>query len=252
MAEGKPPSTSDLLFLIPGLQVVKTPNPKANSGEDYYLNELELTEERTLRETHWNDQYLGSLLPSWNKDRFRDWLIATLAQRIGGHKQDFTAISEPLLVSMDLLAKKFTPDMASDAIIQALTSDSGKRRTYFSALSFGVSKQRVGTKEVFLFGAGMRRRVQLWLTGEEALQVDVEFFVPFWILPNSDHGPEVSAASVRSICAGIAVTKSQGNAIGEHEGKGLLAMRFNLRIPFKAEVRTIIKEEGKELQTEFG
>ncbi len=51
MADAKPPSTSDLLLLIPGFQIVKDPDLTAHSGEDYYLNPPVRSDERTLRET---------------------------------------------------------------------------------------------------------------------------------------------------------------------------------------------------------
>jgi len=254
MADAKPPSTSDLFLLIAGLKTVKKPDVTADSGDDYYLNEPERNEERTLRETDWNQLYLNSPQFAWNQVRFRDWLMATVFANIAGHKHDLVAIAEPVIASKDLLGKTFTPDMAggTDAIRQALISDSGFERSFFSTLTFGISKQKVGIKEVFVFGAGMRRRIELWLTGEEALQVDVEFFVPFSILPNSEHGDEVSPSYVRSICAGIAVGNSKGHALGKDEDKEIVAMRFNLRIPFQAEVKTIPKAEEKELHTQFG
>ncbi len=227
MAEAKPPSTSDLFLLIAGLKTVKKPDVTADSGDDYYLNQPERTKERTLRETDWNQLYLNSPQFAWNQVRFRDWLMATVFENIAGRKHDFVAIAEPVIASQDLLGKTFTRDMAggTDAIRQALISDSGLERSFFSTLTFGISKQKVGIKEVFVFGAGMRRRVELWLTSEEALKVDVEFFVPFSILPNSEHGHEVSSSYARSICAGIAVSNSKGHALGKDENKELVAKR---------------------------
>lgn len=246
MAE--PPSTSDLLLLIPGFKVVKNPDLTADFGEDYYLNPAERSNERTLRETAGNILYLNSPNAAWQNVRFRDWLIATLFGNIADNKHDFTAISEDVRYSIDLLAKKFTRDSdgVSDDIKQILTCDSGER-TYFSTLTLGISQQKVGSKQVLLFGAGMRRRAELWLRGDEALQVDAEFFVPFVILPNHNHGPEVLSSSVRSINAGIMLRNTKEQALFGDKDKELTAMRFNLRIPFKVHT-----PEGQDLQTEFG
>ena len=112
MADAKPPSTSDLLLLIPGFYVVTNPDTTAHAGEDYYLNPPKKEEERTLRETVSNPLYLNSPNAAWRKVRFRDWLIATLFGSIADKKHDFTAISEPVLYSIDLLGKKF--DRVSD------------------------------------------------------------------------------------------------------------------------------------------
>jgi len=78
MADAKPPSTSDLLLLMTGLQIVKTPDTTAHSGEDYYLNPPIQTRERALRETISNPQYLYNPFAAWNEVRFRDWLISSL------------------------------------------------------------------------------------------------------------------------------------------------------------------------------
>jgi hypothetical protein len=105
---------------------------------------------------------------------------------------------------------------------------------------------------VFTFGAGMRRRACLWLTESEALQADVEFFVPFYVVPGSDHPKGASFPNARSICAGIVIGKSNGTAIGLDDKKELVAIRFNLRIPFTTESRQRIKSDEYELHTEFG
>jgi hypothetical protein len=252
MADAKPPSTSDLCLLIAGLRLVKNPDTSADFGEDYYLNPPVSTSERTLRESLPNPLYLNSPQKAWNDVHFRDWLIATLFGNIAGNKHDFTAITEPVLYSKDLLAKTFEPHMAgaTDTLIQMLNCDSGER-TYRSTLTLGISKQTAGTKEVFLFGAGMRRRVELTLKDSgEALRVDLEFFVPFYILPNSDHDDEVSKSSVRSICAGIAITNNKGVLGTDEDKKELVGMRFNLRVPVKAETGGMFL--GAELRTEFG
>jgi hypothetical protein len=249
MADAKPPSTSDLLQLVTGLQKVKAPDTTADSGEDYYLNPPVQTRERTLRETFANPLYLLNPLAAWKEVRFRDWLISKLFAGITDNKHDFTAISEPVLYSLDLLGKKYeigAPGV-SKAIEQALRTEETKReRTLFSTLTFGITKQQAGTKEVLLFGAGMRRRVELWLNEGEALQLDAEFFVPFLILPNHGHGEEVTSAKVRSISAGISLKNTKEQALWPEKDTELVAMRFNLRIPFKA------SEVNNDLQTEFG
>ena len=252
MADAKPPSTSDLLLLMTGLRIVKAPDTTAHSGEDYYLNPPGQTRERTLRETISNPLYLHSPNAAWREVRFRDWLISRLFAGITDNKHDFTAISEPVLYSIDLLGKKYERGApgVTKAIEQALLTENTKRdRTLFSTLTFGISKQRAGTKEVLLFGAGMRRRVELWLNEGEALQLDAEFFVPFLILPNRDHAEEVTSSSVRSISAGISLRNTKEQALWPEKDKELVAMRFNLRIPFKAQTLT---EGDKDLQTEFG
>src|SRR6185503_13966480 len=124
-----------------------------------------------------------------------------------------------------------------------------RERTLFSTLTFGITKQQAGTKEVLIFGAGMRRRVELWLNEDEALQLDAEFFVPFLILPNHDHGDEVTSSSVRSISAGISLKNTKEQALWPEKDTELVAMRFNMRIPFKAQTLTT---GDKDLQTEFG
>lgn len=246
MADANPPSTSDLLLLLFGTQLIKTPNNAAQSGEDYYLNPPKLTEERTLRESTWALLFLLNPGLAWSKVKFRDWLIKTLFSNITDHKHAFNAISEPLICSMDLLGKEYDRGIpgVSDAIKKALLTDSGRERSFFSTLTFGISKQVTDGKEVFLFGAGLRRRAQLWLSSEEAIQVDAEFYVPFFILPNHQNDEKVSSSSVRSMCAGISITNTKGHALGIHDGKELTGMRFNLRIPFKF--------TADNLQTDFG
>ena len=254
MADPKPPSTSDLFQLITGLKQVTTPDTTADSGADYYLNEPKTNEARTLRETKTNDSWLSSPQAAWDAVKFRDWLIATVFGNIAGNKSEFTALSEPVMFSKDVLAKTFTPAMegVTDAIRQALiASDSKRERAYFSTLTFGVSKQKVGGKDVFVAGLGMRRQIKLWLTTEEGYQTDLEFFVPFFILPSHNHGDAVSSAWVRSINAGIAIKNTRGEAIGTDDGKELLAMRFNFRIPFKTEIPDTSIDQ-LELRTEFG
>ncbi len=249
MAGVKPPSTSDLLLLMTGMQIVKAPDTTADSGEDYYLHLPVQTSERTLRETIANPLYLHNPAAAWKAVRFRDWLISRVFAGITDNKHDFIAISEPVLYSLDLLGKKYERGApgVTEAIEQALLTETTKReRTLFSTLTFGITKQRAGTKQVLLFGAGMRRRVELWLNEGEALQLDAEFFVPFGILPNHDHGDEVTSAAVRSISAGISLKNTKEQALWPEKDPELVAMRFNLRIPFKAQT------VAEDLQTEFG
>src|ERR1044072_8505718 len=112
MAEAKPPSTTDLLLLIAVFQFVKSPDTTADFGEDYYLNEPTTTEERTLRESLPNALWLRSPKAAWNSVKFRDWLIATLLASVTDNKHDFTTITEPLIMSLDLLSKEFKRGMA--------------------------------------------------------------------------------------------------------------------------------------------
>src|SRR6185369_17797629 len=253
MAEAKPPSTSDLLLLITGLDVVKAPDLTADFGEDYYLNPRKGNEERTLRETISNTKYLLDPFDAWRGVKFRDWLLSTLFGNITDHKHDFTTISQPVLYSMDLLGKKYSlgDPGTSNEIKKVLTlEESGRERTFFQTLTFGISKQQVGPNQVFLFGAGIRRRVELWMAShDEALQVDAEFFLPFFILPNHKHGDDVSSSFARSMSAGIVLRNSREQALYPDKDPDLIAIRFNLRIPFKTETLTT---GNKELQTQFG
>ena len=255
MAEAKPPSTTDLLLLLFGLQVPTNPDKTADFGADYYLNAPTTTDERTLRESPPNARWLLSPEAAWNNVKFRDWIIATLATNIASNKQEFTAISEPMLMSMDVLSKEFKPAMAgiTREISDLLTTKNGRERHLFSALSVGLSKRLVDGKEVFTFGVGMRRSASVWSTSQEALQAAVEFFVPFFVLPSSSHPASATFANARSICAGIAVRKSNDAPIGRDENnKELIAMRFNLRIPFTTSWRSDSKAAPEDFVTTFG
>jgi hypothetical protein len=255
MADAKPPSTTDLLLLLFGLQVPKNPDKTADFGEDYYLKEATTTEERPLRESFANPLWLRNPKAAWNDVRFRDWLIATLAANIGDHKTDFTAISEPMVMSMDVLSKEFKPGMAgiTKEIEDLLKTKSKKDRHLLSALSIGLAKRQIDGKEVYTFGAGMRRRASVWLTSEEALQADVEFFLPFYVLPSSSHLASATFANARSICAGILIRKSNDAPIGRDENnKELIAMRFNLRVPFTTSWRSAEQTAPEDFVTTFG
>ncbi|HEY0367557.1 MAG TPA: hypothetical protein VGC73_13895, partial [Pyrinomonadaceae bacterium] len=203
MAEVKSPSTKDLLLLITGLQVPKSPPTTAGSGQVYWLKEATTAEDRELRESQLNLKWLLSPMAAWDGVRFRDWLIALAFGAIADHKQEFVAISEPLLASVNLLGKEFTRDMkgVSDSIIAALQTKEGRPRSLFNTLSVGVSRNVINNKEVFTFGAGMRRRARFWRTESVAIQADVEFFVPFYEIPNSE--PAGAPHRAYSINAGI-------------------------------------------------
>ncbi|HKR13831.1 MAG TPA: DUF6603 domain-containing protein [Pyrinomonadaceae bacterium] len=243
MAEAEPPSTKDLLLLITGLHSLKAPPTSATSGETYYLNETHTA----LRESDLTHGWLLSPKAAWSKVQYRDWLIATFLKNAAGHNQEFVAISEPLILSFDVLSKEFSRDMkgATDAIRELMVNE-GKERTLFTTLSLGISKRQHNGKDIFVVGAGMRRRVSTWTTESEALQADVEFFVPFYVIPNGEEDVQQS-----SICAGIAISRSNGGAILEKE-KDIVGVRFNLRIPFKTEERQRIKSDEVELHTIFG
>ncbi|HKS08098.1 MAG TPA: DUF6603 domain-containing protein, partial [Pyrinomonadaceae bacterium] len=255
MADPQPPSTTDLLLLIAGLQLIKKPDTTADSGEDYYLNEPTTKEVRTLRESQSNQLWLRDPKAAWTSVKFRDWLIATLLAGVADHKVEFTAIAEPLLFSMDVLSKEFKPGMAgmTNEISELLKTKNKLERRLFSALSIGMVKRQIDGKEVFTFGVGMRRSATVWLTSQEALQADVEFFVPFYVLPSSSHPPEATFANARSMSAGIVIRKSNDAPIGRDENnKDLLAMRFNFRVPFSTSWRSLEKAKPEDFVTSFG
>lgn len=252
MAEVKSPSTKDLLLLIAGLQAPTTPPEKTDSGDVYWLKDPKTTEDRSLRDSQFNARWLLSPMAAWDNVRFRDWLIATLFQGIADNKHDFVAISEPLLASIDVLGKDFTRDMkgVSPAITEALQTKDGRPRSLFNTLSIGISRHVKNGKEVFVVGAGMRRRARFWRTESVAVQADVEFFVPFYELPNSE--PAGEAFHAYSINAGIAISHSDGSPIGEDENKKeLIAARFNIRVPFGTRWKQAIRSEEYQLETIF-
>jgi uncharacterized protein DUF6603 len=262
MAEGKSHSTKDLFLLMVGLYKLKEPPPRqeATSAEKYWLKD-EGPDKGSLRELEWNPLWLYSPMIAWERVRYRDWLIAKIAANAAGDKQDFIAISEPLLASLDLLTKEFKPGMpkASDAIKQiVVNTKSGYERSFMSTLTLGLSEQQSRGKKVYVFGAGMRRRTCVWRSGVETepLQADIEFFVPFYVIPQSgkladlDSRPLIHDApgsdllkddsypGARSICGGIALTRVGGNLLGQDAKiKDLAAVRFNFRIPFTAQFR---------------
>ncbi|HEX7318174.1 MAG TPA: DUF6603 domain-containing protein [Pyrinomonadaceae bacterium] len=248
MAEGEPLSTKDLFLLAVGLYKLQTPGPTAATGEDYYLDKNKQNE---LRETVWNLEWFQSPQKAWEEVRHRDWLFAHIASNLVGGTHDFTAIPEPVFVSLDLLGSEFRPGMpnASEAIKQTVTSENGYDRGIFTTLTVGLSEQ----DGVVVLGAGMRRRTRVWKEESQALQADVEFFVPF--LPLSNNQPQVDStrANARSINAGLRIARANGSSIGREiigqdddgksvYGKDLAAVRFNLRVPFNARVVTEFDE----------
>ncbi len=247
MAEAEPPSTKDLLLLITGLYILKAPPTSAASGETYWLNETRTA----LRESILNPLWLRSPEAAWKKVKYRDWLIATFVENIADHEQKFVAISEPLIASIDFLGKEFSRDMkgATDAIKKLMVNDSNQERTLFTTLAVGVSKRQHNGKDVFVLGAGLRRRASFWVTESEAVEADVEFFVPFYVIPNGNSGAQDAFTS--SMCAGIAIARSNGGAILE-KYKDIIAVRFNLRVPFRTEERPGRLLGEIELHTIFG
>jgi len=104
-----------------------------------------------------NIAWLQSPKNAWNNVKYRDWLVATLLEEIAGHKQEFVALSEPLIASVDVLGKEFTRDMkgVTKAIRELLETDSKKERSLYTTLSLAVSKRQQNGKDVFLLGAGI-------------------------------------------------------------------------------------------------
>ena len=240
MPEDQPLSTKDLFLLMAGLCKLKRPPDALLSAEKYWRDN------GSLRESDWNWAWFLSPEQAWNDVPHRDWLIANIVANLTGGTQDFSAISEPMLASMDVLTNEFKPRMgqATDAIKELLVSKAGYDRSFLTTLSLGLSKQTSGRNEAFVLGAGMRRRTRVWkeMTNDD-VQADVEFFVPFYVLPGA---VEDSRFPVRSISAGIAITRTDDRAIGKDEnGRELAGVRFNFRIPFTARMN------GSALETVF-
>ena len=232
MAES--PSTKDLLLLIFGLYAQKKRPENANSGKAYWLKESTNKDDRILRDSEFNLGWITSPKAAWEGVRFRDWLIATVFSEIADNHHGFVAISEPLLASMDVLDKEFTHDMrgVTDTILAALKTKDGRPRSLLNTLTVGISRHESDGKDVFMLGVGMRRRARFWKTESVAIQADVEFFVPFYELENSE--PTSPPGHFYSINAGIALSHSDGSPIGmdEESKKELIAVRFNFRAPF--------------------
>jgi hypothetical protein len=245
MAEVKTPSTKDLLLLLTGFYVPQLAPQQADSGQDYWLTKGSATQERELREAIPNQEWLKNPGKAWDDVRFRDWLVTLLFGAMASYKNEFVAIHEPLLASIDVLGKEFTHDMkdVTESIRKALNPLDGRPRSLLNTLSVGISRHDVSVrrqinnqevlikKEVFMFGAGIRRRARFWRTESMALQAAVEFFVPFYEIPNSEPSTGISYHT-NSINAGIALSYSDGSPIGKDGSQELMAVRFNLRAPF--------------------
>ncbi|PYP89036.1 MAG: hypothetical protein DMF61_04900 [Blastocatellia bacterium AA13] len=236
MAKDESISTKDLFLLMIGLYKLKSPPTDAKTGNRYWLKD------DSLRETEWNWEWFKDSSAAWNSVKHRDWLVANIAANVTGNSHDFKAISEPLFFSLDVLTNEFKPDMAgaTDAINQAVYDEkTGYKRSFLTTLSVGLSQQKVDEKSVTVLGAGMRRRTSIWQPGAatEALQADLEFFVPFYAASGAEDPETELFKGVRSICAGIAITRANGGSIGTDDGDNdLAAVRFNFRIPFTARI----------------
>jgi len=236
-------SYKDLFLLSVGLRELEprkrseqVPPSTRISPEEYYLKDGK------LRESKWKWDWIVSPRKAWEAVRYRDWLIGNLIAKVTGDNQDFVAISEPMVSSLDVLAKEFKPDMpnASQAIKQ-LVSSGNEQRSFLTTLSLGISKRKSNNHDLIVFGAGMRRRTRVWTKGadELALQADVEFFVPFYVAPYEGAPKDDPFRDARSICAGIAISRANRSSIGKDSSSTeLSAVRFNFRIPFTAQKPT--------------
>lgn len=266
MAEGEPLSTKDLFLLAVGLYTLKPPLPKyATSGSEFYLDK---EKNNALRETMWNPLWLGGSKMGWESVRFRDWLLANIFASLTGSTHDFSAINEPVFVSLDLLGSEFKPRMpnASEAIKKAVTTETGYERSIYTTLTIGLSEQLSDGQRVIVLGAGMRRRTRVWTEESQALQADVEFFVPFLPLPSGEEPRDKTRPNARSINAGIRISRVNGSSIGtlkpdekksddkksgeekpDEKGVDLAAIRLNLRVPFTARAVNAFDEALKKI-----
>src|SRR5215467_14174811 len=107
MAEDKRLSTKDLFLLAVGLFKLAEAGPKGPvPAKEYYLKNGD------LRETEWNfSNWLSSPKHEWEQVRYRDWLIGNLLANIAGHDQNFVSLSEPIMMSLDVLTNEFKPGM---------------------------------------------------------------------------------------------------------------------------------------------
>ena len=256
MAEGEPLSTTDLFLLAIGLYKLKDSRPEAiATGEEYYLDD----KKRSLRETAWNQMWLAFPAWEWVKVRHRDWLLTNIVANLVGGTSDFGALSEHVLGSLDVLSKEFKPNRPenSEVIRQAVEPKSGYKRSFLTALAVGLSEQSSQGRRVRVLGAGIRRRTSVWIEASQALQADVEFFVPFLPLGTGEPPADPSWPNARSINAGIRISRANGSSIGreivgEDEdgkkkyGKDLAAVRFNFRLPFTAHAVNKLEEKLKE------
>lgn len=235
----EPLSTKDLFLLAVGLYKLKSSAPGASTGRDFYLDK---DKNYALRETVWNPLWLLSPQRAWEGVRHRGWLLANLAANLTGSTHDFAAISEPVFVSLNLFGSEFKPGMpnASEAVKQAVTTKTGYERGIFTTLTIGLSEQESAGQRVVVLGAGMRRRTRVWKEESQALQADVEFFVPFLPFAGGEEPADPTLPNARSINAGIRITRVNGSSIGttgkDDDPEDLAAIRFNLRVPFTARV----------------
>jgi hypothetical protein len=240
----EPLSTKDLFLLAVGLFQLKTPPSDTGSGRDFYLDK---EKNNALRETKWNVLWLLNPAHAWEGVRHRDWLFANLAANLTGSTHDFVAIAEPVFVSLDLLGSEFkpgTPPNPTKAIEQAVSPEGGYSRGIFTTLTVGLSQQESAGKPVVVLGAGMRRRTRVWKEESQALQADLEFYVPFLPFTGGDEPADKTLPNARSINAGIRITRANGSSIGlDKDGKDLAGVRFNLRVPFTARVVKKYDEE---------
>lgn len=240
-------STKDLFLLAIGLYKLKTPGPGA-SAKDYYLDK---DKDYALRETDWNTDWFNSPKSAWERVRHRDWLIAAIAAELTGGTNDLVSVAEPVFATLDLLGTEFRPGMpnASDAIKQAVTSSTGYERGIYTTLTVGLSEPESAGQKSVVLGAGMRRRTRVWREESQALQADVEFYVPFLPLPGGPEPEDKTLPNARSINAGIRISRANGGSIGNEKedksGKDLAGVRFNLRIPFTARFVAEIDEAAK-------
>lgn len=247
----EPLSTTDLFLLTVGLYNLKKPGPET-SARDYYLDK---DKQYALRDTEWNVGWLTSPQSAWDKVRYRDWLLANMLAGLTGSTNDLTAIAEPVFATLDLLGSEFRPGMpnASDAIKQAVTTETGYERSIYTALTVGLSEQESAGQKVVVLGAGMRRRTRVWREESQALQADVDLFVPFLPLPSSQMAADVTRPNARSINAGIRISRANGSSIGNEKkdksGQDLASVRFNLRIPFIA--RSIAKVDSVKKEVSY-
>ena len=239
-------------MLIVGLKTLDKPPVTHSSGADYWFDNGK------LRETRWNWDWFSSPKAAWEQTPYRDWLIAGLLVNMVGQRQEFLAISEPVLVTFDLLASEIKPEMrtASERIKKIVESDSGYQRAFLTTLTFGLSRQVSNGKDVVVFGAGLRRYTRVWLKGvseSEALHADIEFFVPFYVATGGDGVTGDKFPDARSICAGIALKRVNGSSIGlDSTGKDLAGLRFNFRIPYKARMVGYRERFDSDIETIFG
>ena len=245
-------STKDNVPLIIGLKKLEKPPDKHTTGAEYWFDNGK------PRETKWNWDWFSSPKAAWEQVPYRDWLIASLLVNVVGQRSTFTAISEPVLVSFDLMASEIKPDMrtASERIKKIVESDGGYLRAFMTTLTFGLSRQTSGGKEAVVFGAGLRRYTRVWPKGtneSEALHADIEFFVPFYVATGGDGAMGSQFPNARSICAGISLRRLNGGSIGpDSAGKDLAGLRFNFRIPYTARWVQYRDRLASDIETTFG